>query len=106
MGVKPQLNFPLVLTELQSHIQKMKFVCILFAIVASVAAQPTYLREAGQHSSFATNFGYQIPFSNIPEVGLGVDSFPVPFPTIAQRFITVPLPALEYPQPRLFRTRY
>ena len=84
----------------------MKFVCILFAIMASIAAQPTYVREAGQHGSFATNFGYQIPFPSIPEVGLGVDSFPVPFPTIAQRFITVPLPALEYPQPRLFRTRY
>ena len=43
--------------------------------MASIAAQPTYLREAGQQGSIATNFGYQIPFPNIPEVGLGVDRF-------------------------------
>ena len=84
----------------------MKFVCILIAIVASVAAQPVYLRETGHHGSFAANVGYQVPIPRLPELGLGVDSFPVPFPTISQRFITVPLPALEYPQPKLYSTRY
>ena len=84
----------------------MKFVCIMLALVSVVAAQPAYLREAGQHGSFAANVGYQIPIPRLPEVGLGIDSFPVPFPTISQRFITVPLPALEYAQPQLYRTRY
>ena len=84
----------------------MKVVCLLFALVATVAARPAYLREVGTHGSFAANVGYHIPIPIIPELGLGVDTFPIPFPTLTERLLTVPLPALEYEEPKLYATRY